>query len=173
MNLKFRKVVIEDFSISYYAEMVVKCGSLLCKFMSKEIVKLEFDNLENKQLLKKLEDTGVVKTIKGLESDYFYNVLWRHYCEKTHACVDDTDTKVSNINELFSMLQEVVDDKNVLDKDNVYYDYILKSVELTKSTKKSEIIIYYEKENLMHQGEIKVKTEVADDAMRKLKKKVI
>lgn len=173
LNLKFRKVVIEDFSISYYAEMVVKCGSLLCKFMSKEIVKLEFDNLENKQLLKKLEDTGVVKTIKGLESDYFYNVLWRHYCEKTHACVDDTDTKVSNINELFLMLQEVVDDKNVLDKDNVYYDYILKSVELTKSTKKSEIIIYYEKENLMHQGEIKVKTELADDAMRKLKKKVI
>lgn len=173
LNLKFRKVVVEDFSISYYTEMVVKCGSLLCKFISKEIVKLEFDNLDNTQLLKKIEDTGVVKAIRGLESDYFYNVLWRHYCERTHACVDDTETKVANINELFSMLQDVVDDKNALDKDNVYYEYILKSVELTKSTKKSEIITYYEKENLMHQGEIKVKTELAEDTMRKSKKKVI
>lgn len=173
LNLKFRKVVIEDFSIDYYAEMVVKCGSLLCKFISKEIVKLEFDNLDNKQLLKKMEKTGVAKTIKGLESDYFYNVLWRHYCERMHACDMDKSTKISSINELFSMLQDVVDDKNVLDRENVYYDYILRSVQLTKSTKKSEIIVYYEKENLMHQGEIKVKTEVADDAMRKLKKKVI
>lgn len=173
LNLKFRKVAIEDFSINYYAEMVVKCGSLLCKYISKEIVKLEFDNLDNKQLLKKLEETGVVNTIKGLESDYFYNVLWRHYCERTHSCDDDENIRIGNINDLFAMLQRVVDDQNVLDKENVYYDYILNSVELTKSTKKSEIIVYYEKENLVHQGEIKVKTEFAEDSMRKLKKKVI
>lgn len=172
LNLKFRMVVVEDFSIGFYVDMILKNGSLLCKYINKEIVKLEFDNLGNEALLQKLKNTGVLSTIKGLESDYFYNVLWRHYCEKIYTSNQDNDKKIKSINDLYELLDSSIENKNVLDKENIYYDYILNDVVLIKPTKKTEVIIYYEKDNLMLQGEIKVKTEVIEDTMRKLKKKI-
>jgi len=107
-----------------------------------------------------------------LESDYFYNVLWRHYCEKIYTSNQDNDKKIKSINDLYELLDSSIENKNVLDKENIYYDYILNDVVLIKPTKKTEVIIYYEKDNLMLQGEIKVKTEVIEDTMRKLKKKI-
>lgn len=121
---------------------------------------------------KKLKNTGVLSTVKGLESDYFYNVLWRHYCEKIYTSNQDNNKKIKSINELYELLDLSIENKNVLDKENIYYDYILNDVVLIKPTKKTEVIIYYEKDNLMLQGEIKVKTEVIEDTMRKLKKKI-
>ncbi len=69
------------------------------------------------------------------------------------------------------LLDLSIENKNVLDKENIYYDYILNDVVLINQPK-TEVIIYYEKDNLMLQGEIKVKTEVIEDTMRKLKKKI-
>lgn len=172
LDLKFNGLAVEDFSVGYYVNMVVKCSSLLCKYISKEIVKQAFENLENEELLQKLKNTGVTSTVKGLESDYFYNVLWRHYCEDIYRNELESKDKIERLDTLYSMLEKCIENREALVKKNIYYDSIVSRIQLVKSSKKSEVFIHYEKENLLHTDEIKMKIDTIEDTMNKLKKKV-